>query len=245
MLFSRDKERPAATLPGRDASPFPIPERHAVLGTPLQPPFPEGLEVAYFALGCFWGAERLFWGLDGVYSTAVGYAGGDTPNPTYEETCTGRTGHTETVQVVYDPARGLLRRPAEGLLGGARPDPGRPAGQRRRHPVPLGDLHDDRGAGADAERTAGRLRGGPARRRPRADHDRGRAGRPVLLRRGLPPAVPPQGAPRLLRPEGHRRHLRDRLGRRARAAAPPARAPAPPTRAGSAVSRGRASARPR
>ena len=76
MLFSRDKERSAATLPGRDASPFPIPERHAVLGTPLKPPFPEGIEVAYFALGCFWGAERLFWDLDGVYTTAVGYAGG-------------------------------------------------------------------------------------------------------------------------------------------------------------------------
>ena len=105
MLFSRDKERSAATLPGRDASPFPIPERHAVLGTPLQPPFPEGLEVAYFALGCFWGAERLFWRLDGVYSTAVGYAGGRTPFPTYRETCTGRTDHTETVQVVYDPAK--------------------------------------------------------------------------------------------------------------------------------------------
>jgi peptide-methionine (S)-S-oxide reductase len=76
-----------------------------VLGTPIQPPFPEGTETIYFAMGCFWGAERIFWQIPGVYTTAVGYMGGWTKNPTYEETCTSRTGHTETVMVVYDPAK--------------------------------------------------------------------------------------------------------------------------------------------
>jgi peptide-methionine (S)-S-oxide reductase len=92
-------------LPGRTAPAFTIGDRHAVLGTPLQPPYPAGLEVAVFGLGCFWGAERKFWQTPGVYSTAVGYAGGHTPNPTYDEVCSGRTGHTEAVQVVFDPAK--------------------------------------------------------------------------------------------------------------------------------------------
>ena len=108
MIFGREKTRmpaPEEALPGREARPFAVPERHAVLGTPLEPPFPEGMEEAIFGLGCFWGAERLFWRLDGVYTTAAGYAGGTTPNPTYEEVCSGRTGHAEVVRVVFDPQR--------------------------------------------------------------------------------------------------------------------------------------------
>ena len=104
-LFSRHKKDlidAADALPGRDR-PMPVPERHDVLGTPIAPPFPEGLETAVFGLGCFWGAERIFWQAPGVYTTAVGYAGGHTPNPTYEEVCSARTGHSEVVLVVFDP----------------------------------------------------------------------------------------------------------------------------------------------
>jgi peptide-methionine (S)-S-oxide reductase len=105
-FFTHKTEMPAAedALPGRDTE-MPVPDRHAVLGTPLMPPFPEGSELAQFGMGCFWGAERSFWELDGVYTTAVGYAGGHTPNPTYEEVCSGRTGHTEAVLVAYDPEK--------------------------------------------------------------------------------------------------------------------------------------------
>ncbi len=108
MLFTRKSlEMPTAeqALPGRP-TPIPTAQRHFVNGNPIQPPYPEGLQRAIFALGCFWGAERKFWELgDGIYTTAVGYAGGFTPNPTYEEVCTGRTGHTEVVLVVFDPKK--------------------------------------------------------------------------------------------------------------------------------------------
>src|SRR5688500_7472955 len=107
MLFGTKKTQmvdPDAALPGREHQIPGVPEVHWVNGNRIQPPFPDGLELAQFAMGCFWGAERKFWELEGVYSTAVGYAGGYTPNPTYEEVCSGRTGHTEMVLVVFDPA---------------------------------------------------------------------------------------------------------------------------------------------
>jgi peptide-methionine (S)-S-oxide reductase len=97
-----DSVAPERALPGREER-MPVPARHDVLGTPLEPPFPEGFEQAVFGMGCFWGAERIFWQAPGVYTTAVGYAGGHTPNATYGEVCSGRTGHTEAVLVVFDP----------------------------------------------------------------------------------------------------------------------------------------------
>jgi peptide-methionine (S)-S-oxide reductase len=104
MLFQKTLDLPTAdtALPGRSA-PIPTAETHFVNGHALKGPYPEGLETAVFAMGCFWGVERIFWKVPGVYVTAAGYAGGITPNPTYEETCTGRTGHTEVVLVVFDP----------------------------------------------------------------------------------------------------------------------------------------------
>jgi peptide-methionine (S)-S-oxide reductase len=107
MFFTRHKTtllEPEQVLPGRE-TPLPVPDRHDVLGTPIKPPFPDGVETAVFGMGCFWGAERVFWQAPGVYTTAVGYAGGQTPNPTYQEACSGRTGHAEVVLVAYDPDR--------------------------------------------------------------------------------------------------------------------------------------------
>jgi peptide-methionine (S)-S-oxide reductase len=106
FLFDKAKTKlvdPADALPGRD-QPIAVPARHEVLGNPLTPPWPEGFQQIVVGMGCFWGAERVFWQADGVWTTAVGYAGGFTPNPSYEEVCSARTGHTEAVLVVFDPS---------------------------------------------------------------------------------------------------------------------------------------------
>jgi peptide-methionine (S)-S-oxide reductase len=106
FLFDKAKTKlvdPADALPGR-SEPIAVPARHEVLGNPLTPPWPEGFQQIVVGMGCFWGAERVFWQADGVWTTAVGYAGGSTPNPSYEEVCSARTGHTEAVLAVFDPA---------------------------------------------------------------------------------------------------------------------------------------------
>ncbi len=198
---------PEEALPGRSEPAFDVPNTHAVLGTPIKPPFPQGIEVAYFALGCFWGAERLFWDLDGVYTTAVGYQNGTTPNPTYDEVCSARTGHAEAVLVAFDPAKisyaDLLKvffeehDPTQGMRQG------NDVGTQYRSGIYY--ANDAQKATAEMAREAydARLAGC----RQGADHDRGRAGRSLLLRRGVPPAVPAQGAERLLRSGRHRRLL--------------------------------------
>src|SRR3712207_5575197 len=114
---------PEEALPGREAE-MPVPATHAVLGTPLRPPFPEQMETLVVGMGCFWGAERLFWQLPGVYTTAVGYAGGYTRNPTYEEVCSGSTCHTEVVLVAFDPAKVSLDRVLQVFWEGHDPTQG-------------------------------------------------------------------------------------------------------------------------
>ena len=171
---------------------------------PLEGPWPAGLEVAYFAIGCFWGAEEIFWQVPGVYSTAVGYMGGTTPNPTYEETCTGGTGHTEAVQVVYDPAlvsyEHLLKvfweshDPTQGYRQGNDIGTQYRSAAYWTTPDQQAALERSLKTYADVLAAAG----------VRPDHDRGRPGGHVLLRRGLPPAVPAQGPARVPLP------LRDR-----------------------------------
>ena len=163
---------PKDALPGRVAR-MSVPDTHYVNGNRLEPPFPDGLELAMFGMGCFWGAERRFWEMPGVWSTSVGYAGGHTPNPTYEEVCSG----------THRPQRGGpgrlraggrgLRRPAPVLLGEPRPDPGHAPGQRRRHPVPVGDLLHLRGAGDGRRRVARCVPGRALRGGVRPHHDRG------------------------------------------------------------------------
>ncbi len=193
----------AEALPGRDAA-MAVPERHAVNGAPLVGPFPAGLEQAVFGLGCFWGAERKFWQQPGVFTTAVGYAGGFTKNPTYEEVCSGRTGHTEVVLVVFDPRvtsyEQLLKtfwenhNPTQGMRQG------NDVGTQYRSAI----YTFSRAQREAAERTRTQYRGSARRARLRRDHHRSRRCAAVLLRRGVPPAVSAQESQWILRHWGHR-----------------------------------------
>ena len=146
---------PADALPGR-AEPIVTPGIHTILGTPLDGPWPDGTQTATFGLGCFWGAEKAFWQLPGSSRRPSATPAARTPNPTYNEVCTGRTGHAEVVLVAFDPTRTSLRAAPQDLLGGPRPDPGHAPGQRRRHAVPL-DHHvadDEQRAAAEASADA-------------------------------------------------------------------------------------------
>ena len=159
MFFRRDNLRLPTVdeaLPGRDNRAFSVPTTHAVLGTPIEGPYPEGLETAVFALGCFWGAERIFWQADGVYTTAVGYTGGFTPNPGYDEVCSGLTGHTEAVLVVFDPTVTSFENLLKLFWEGHDPTQGMRQGNDvgTQYRSLIGTYSDDQRAAAEASRDA-------------------------------------------------------------------------------------------
>ncbi len=157
MLFGRDRSAMVTAdraLPGRP-TPLRVPEEHVVSGHRIQPPFPDGMRTAVFGMGCFWGAERLFWQTPGVHSTAVGYAGGFTENPTYEETCSGLTGHTEVVLVVYDPAQVSYEQLLAVFWEGHDPTQGMRQGNDRGTQYRSAVYHSDDAQRAAAEAAAG------------------------------------------------------------------------------------------
>ncbi len=186
---------------------------HLVLGTPLTPPFPRGIEQAIFGMGCFWGAERLFWEAPGMYTTAAGYSGGLTPNPSYQEVCSGRTGHTEVVLAAFDSSETTYEEMLRIFWEGHDPTQGMRQGndvgtQYRSAIFWTSDAQRDA-----ALALAGALPGRAHGREVRSDHDRDRGGRPVLLRGAVPPAVPGREPERVLRARRNRRQLPDRRRR--------------------------------
>ncbi len=212
MGFFADKLKvvaPEQALPGRSET-MPVPASHFVNGARLEPPFPEGTELALFGLGCFWGAERKFWQTPGVVSTSAGYAGGSTPNPTYREVCSGQTGHTEVVRVVFDPRKvsyaELLRvfweahDPTQGMRQG------NDVGTQYRSAIYTYGDEQAKAAAASRDEYQRALEAAGHR----ADHDRDPGSAGVLLRRGLPPAVPREEPGRLLRDRRDGRRLPDR-----------------------------------
>lgn len=193
---------PDQALPGRESA-MPVPEAHFVNGRPLTAPFPAGLQQVLFGMGCFWGAERRLWQQPGVWVTAVGYAGGYTPNPTYDEVCSGLTGHSEVVLVVYNPQETSFEQllkvfweahdPTQGMRQGG------DIGTQYRSVIYTFDAAQKAAALASRELPS---RTGESRLRPHHHRDRRRPA--LLLRRGLPPAVPGEEPQRLLRPGRHR-----------------------------------------
>ena len=202
----------ASALPGRERA-IDVPALHEVLGTPLRVGgdlIDKGLEQAVFGMGCFWGAEKIFWQAPGVYSTAVGYAGGFTPNPTYEEVCSGRTGHTEAVLVAFDPAATSYEEMLKLFWEGHDPTQGMRQGNDVGTQYRSAIYWQDEAQRIAAEASRDAYQQVLSARRPRRDHHRDRSRAtpsPVLLRRGLPPAVPREEPRRLLRAGRHRREL--------------------------------------
>ena len=220
FMFKKSLDIPskAEALPGRP-NPIRTAAQHFVNGNPLKGPYPAGLETAMFGLGCFWGAERKFWELgDGIYTTAVGYAGGPTPNPTYEEVCSGRTGHNEVVLVVYDPKKisyeKLLKTfwenhdPTQGMRQG------NDVGTQYRSGI-YATTPAQKKAAEESKAMFGKALAAQALRR---DHDRDPRRAGVLLRRGLSPAISGEEPDGLLRARRHRRVVPDRHRRRRRSA---------------------------
>ena len=203
---------PEQSLPGR-AIRMPVPDRHYVNGHPLEGPYPPGLEQAVFGLGCFWGAERKFWEMPGVYTTAVGYAGGHTPNPTYEEACSGQTGHTEAVLVVFDPKQTSYEALLKTFWESHDPTQGCARATTSARNIAPRSTPIRRSSAAPPKRRANAFRKGwrpPATGRSPPNPRRAA----ILFRRGLSPAIPGEEPVRLLQARRHRGQLPGRRHRR-------------------------------